>query len=145
MGLLDSLFGRKKTAAMPFKVAAKIVQDYGAMLMSTGAPPPGCFADVRKLPYAKDRIKEAIAFALGSTPDPQIREHLKIAYLSLADWQEGVGDTIVGIDTSPGAMGSDPRELAARIASQATELQRWKPKADAERAALATDLSRFGL
>ena len=149
MGLLDRIFGRTKTessssGAMPPAVAEKIVQDYGAVLGST-APTPGCIADARKLPHSKERIKQALVFALRMTKEPQMREQLKVGYISLSDWQEGVGDATVGIDLINMDLNADPVELAKRITSQGAAAEKWMPKVEAEQEALKAELQKLGL
>jgi hypothetical protein len=59
-----------------------IVQAYGKRL-ETSAPAPGTVADVNKLPYTKQQIKEALIAVLRSTDDPQMKEYLKIGYIQL--------------------------------------------------------------
>jgi len=64
----------------------KIVADYGAVL---GEPTGlGVVRDLRSLQHSKDDIKAALMIALGVTEDATMREHLKAAYVSLADFQE---------------------------------------------------------
>ena len=75
--------------------AETVLQDYGIVL-GTRAPQPGYVADVKSLPHPKPRIKEALVVALRSMQDPHMRSQLKKAYVSLADWQEGVGTTRPG-------------------------------------------------
>ena len=149
MGLLNRIFGRTKTeqssaGAIPPAVAEKVVQDYGAVLASA-APAPGCVADARKLPHPKERIKQALVFALRMTKESQTREQLKIGYISLADWQEGVVDTAVGIDLTNLDPNADPVELAKRIASQGAAAEKWTPKVKAEQEALKAELQKLEL
>jgi len=149
MGLLDRIFGRTKTEslnsdAMPPAVAEKIVQDYGAVLASA-ASAPGCVTDARKLPHPKERIKQALVFALQMTKEPQMREQLKISYISLADWQEGVGDATVGIDLTKRDPNADPFEIVKRITSQGAVAEKWMPKVKAEQEALKAQLQKLGL
>jgi hypothetical protein len=149
MGLLDRIFGPTKTeqpsaGTLAPAVAEKIVQDFGAVLASA-APAPGCVADVRKLPHSKERIKQALVFALRMTKEPQTREQLKIGYISLADWQEGVGDAAVGIDLTNIDPNPDPVELAKRITSQGAAAEKWMPKVKAEQEVLKAELQRLGL
>ena len=149
MGLLGRIFGRTKTeqlsaGTMPPDVAEKIVQDYGAVLAST-APVPGCVADACKLPHPKEHIKQALLFALHMTKEPQMREQLKIGYISLADWQEGVGDAAVGVDLTNIDPNADPIELAKLITSQGTAVEKWIPKVKAEQEALKAELLKFKL
>lgn len=126
------------------EAAQKIVQDYGAALGSS-APAPGCVADVRNLPHSKERIKQALVFALRLTKEPQMREQLKVGYISLADWQEGVGNETVGIDLTKMDLNADPLEMAKRIASQGSVMEKWTPLVQAEREALKSELQKLGL
>jgi hypothetical protein len=75
--------------------AEKVLADYGIVL-GTRAPQPGYVADAKLLPHPKPRIKEALVVALRSMQDPHMRSQLRKAYVSLADWQEGVGTTRPG-------------------------------------------------
>ena len=75
--------------------AETVLQDYGIVL-GTRAPQPGYVADVKALPHSKPRIKEALVVAMRSMQDPHMRSQLRKAYVSLADWQEGVGLTRPG-------------------------------------------------
>jgi len=149
MGLLDRIFRRAKgdqhtPTGMTPEVAEKIVQDYGAVVGSS-APAPGCVADVRNLPHSKERIKQALVFALRLTKEPQMREHLKVGYMSLADWQEGVGSETVGIHLTEMDLKADPLEVAKRIAPQASAREKWTPLVQAEQEALKSELQKLGL
>ena len=75
--------------------AETVLQDYGVVL-GRSAPQPGYVADAKSLPHPKPRIKEALVVAMRSMQDPHMRSQLKKAYVSLADWQEGVGTTRPG-------------------------------------------------
>jgi hypothetical protein len=87
-----SVFGRFFRRAPD---AETVLQDYG-LTLGTRAPQPGYVADVKSLPHPKPRIKEALVVALRSMQDAHMRSQLKKAYVSLADWQEGVGTTRPG-------------------------------------------------
>ena len=76
-----------------------IIQAYGKTL-EMEAPASGCVADESKLPYPKDTIKKAIISGLKSTDNDQMKEHLKVGYIQLADWQPGVGSANKGLDLS---------------------------------------------
>lgn len=161
MKLLNRLFRRTKTeqsasdsltlAAAAKKILAahaklnKIASDYGAVLASSAAPAPGCVADAGKLPHRKEHIKEALVYALRVIEDPQMRNALKICYVSLANWQEGVGDTDVGADFTKIDPRADIHEFANRIASQASVWKNWSIKASAERESLVGELQKLGL
>jgi hypothetical protein len=134
---------RTPTGMTP-EAAQKLVQDYGAVLGSS-APAPGCVADVRNLPHSKERMKQALVFALRLTKEPQMREQLKSGYISLADWQEGVGNERVGIDLTKMDLNADPLEMAKRIASQGSVMEKWTPLVQAEREALKSELQKLGL
>jgi NADPH-dependent ferric siderophore reductase len=63
----------------------EIVTAYGAVLAEPSAL--GSVRDLRSLPYSKEDIKTALMIALKVTVDAAIREHLKVGYISLADFQ----------------------------------------------------------
>jgi hypothetical protein len=112
--------------------AEKIVRDYGAVLARLGLTRSsdltrGMVADTRKLPHPKERIKEALIFALRSTKEPQTRDQLKSGYIFLANYQEGVGDTKPDLNL-------DPAEVA-----------KWWPLVYAEIQALKSELEKQGL
>lgn len=92
MGLLDRFFGGAKAkpnapTGMTPEEAEKILQAYGHAL-EFSAPTPGTVADARTLPHPKERIKQAIVFAIRHANNPQMREQLKVGYICLADWQD---------------------------------------------------------
>lgn len=150
MGLLDRILGRgkgerkHKSTEMTPDAAGKIVQDYGAVLGSL-APAPGCVADVRNLPHPKEHIKQALVFAIRLTKDPRMQEQLKVGYISLADWQEGVGGGTMGIDLTSMDLNADPLEMAKRIALKGTAMEKWTPLVQAEQEALKAELQKLGL
>ncbi|HWP23358.1 MAG TPA: hypothetical protein VNM15_04115 [Candidatus Binatia bacterium] len=157
MKLLNRLFGRTKTGeaasdSLTLTAAAKkiltahtslikIASDYGAVLASSAAPPPGCVADARKLPHPKEQIKNALVYALGIVEDPQMRSALKICYISLANWQEGVGDIDTGLNVTKIDPSGDIHELAKWIVAS----EKWLLKARAERESLVGELHKLGL
>jgi hypothetical protein len=63
----------------------EIIGAYGAVLAETAAF--GLIRDINTLPYLKTDIKEALKLALSVTADATMREQLKVAYISLADFQ----------------------------------------------------------
>ena len=148
MGILDQIFRRKvkptETSEMSPNTAMEIIQRYGAVL-EHNAPAPGCVADSAKLPYRKDQIKEALIFGLGATNDPQIREFLKVGYLQLADWQDGVGDSDVGLDFTGLDPKSDIEKFAQSVVSQGDALEKWQPIVAAELDTLKKDLIELGV
>jgi len=57
-------------------------------------------------------IKSALINSLNAIDDPKMQEHLKIAYINLSQWQEGVGENDQGLDLSK----IDPNQSAEEIA-----------------------------
>ena len=92
--------------------AEKIVQKYGEVLQH-GCPVAGCVADQDELPYPKGVIKSALIKALQNTVDSHQKDALQVAYLSLANWQLDVGDSIQGIDLTKVDPMIDPSEFVA--------------------------------
>jgi len=148
MGLFSRIFGggrsKRSDAPMTPQMAEKIIQDYGVILQ-TEAPTPGCVREVSKLPYPKEKIKEALIIGLGLTSDSQMREMIKVAYIQLADWQEGVGDTDLGLDLSKMNLDDDPTKLAESISKQSAGYEKWAPIVNAEQKALQQELEDTGL
>lgn len=121
-----------------------IVQAYGKVL-ETSAPTPGTVADVNKLPYPKQRIKDAIISALRSADDPKLKEHLKVAYIQLSDWQKGVGESNKGIDVTALDRNQDTDSLAKAILDQSSSSEKWVAIAQKEREDLKQELQEMGL
>jgi hypothetical protein len=63
-----------------------IVTAYGAVLAEPTAL--GIVRDVRSLPCSKEEVKEALKIALSLTADEGMKESLKVAYISLSDFQQ---------------------------------------------------------
>lgn len=122
----------------------RIVQAYGSFL-ETSAPIPGTVADVNKLPYTKQQIKDAIVAALHISEDPQMKEHLKAGYIQLSDWQEGVGESNQGVDVSALDMSQDTDELAKTALEQPEGAEKWNALAQKEQEALKKELQAMGL
>ena len=147
MGFLKKLFRHTeptKPASMPWEEADKIIQTYVAV-MQTQAPTPGCAADVSKLPYPKDQIKTALITGLLTVGDPSTKEMLKVAYVQLADWQEGVGDIDQGLDMTKLDLDGDITKLAEQVLAQGPGRYKWIPMINAEKEKLQQDLVRMGL
>jgi len=159
MGLMDRIFHRARadtsngiglafaSGERAFAHAEKVVQDYGAAMHAKRAEGHGCIADVQALPHSKERIKQALVLLLGATDDAQFREQLKSSYLLLADWQQGVGDAMVGIAPTADTQGRCAEEGAATSTQSAAweEWERWRPKVLQEERALKAELQQLGL
>jgi hypothetical protein len=73
------------------------------------------------------------------------REVLKSGYITLSDWQEGVGDEPVGLDVTKMDLNADPKELAKRIHDLPDGFMKWQAVAKEEREALKSELQKLGL
>ncbi len=119
--------GISEPALLDHATAQRIIREYGAATLKQvgrGA----AISDARRLPFPKARIKQALLFAAAMTSDDQAREQLKCAYMTLADWQDGLGDDIpadLGISTAPK---NDLRKSALHIASVCRRFQEWSPR-----------------
>ena len=122
----------------------EVVSAYGKTL-ATEAPTPGTVADVKKLPYPKQVIKDAIVTALRRTPESDLKEKLKVGYLSLSNWQEGVGEANQGLDVLRMDMNQDVESLAEAVLEQSSGSEVWIDKWQKEQAALKRELQELGL
>ena len=145
MFLLSRLFGQRKAPAATNSTPPNVVvADFGEVL-ATRAPVSGTVADVSELPYPKEQIKRAIVIMLAATTDSQLREHLKFAYASLADWQGGVGPMHQGVDVTKVDRTKSVSDLAKEIGFAGEQMKKWQPIAKAEQEALIGDLRKLGL
>ena len=142
MGFFGKLFGGENQAEISFDEAREIVGTYGDVLAS--GPVPGTVADTAELPYPKDTIKKAILVLLRATKDHAMREHLKSGFVSLADWQPGVGPNRVGLDTTKLDLTSDTAELAKLVVARSDAAKGWLTKVKAEQDSLVTELRDQG-
>lgn len=144
MGFFSRLLGdRPKPTLFSSTSSNIVVADYGEVL-ETRAPAPGCVADVTELPYQKDEIKRAILMMLGVITDSQLREHLRFAYVSLADWQVGVGTRHLGLDITKIDRNKLIDDRAKEVLEKGDEMKMWLPIIEAERNALLRELKTFG-
>ena len=110
-----------------------IIRAYGKAI-ETSPVTPGCVADIRTLPYSKDKIKSALVLALKFTEDRTMQNQLKAGYLRLADYQENVGpnyqviegDVIDATNDSDSADKTQPTEELRVIASWASTVNEEK-------------------
>ena len=156
MGILRKIFGgnqRAQEKQMEKTIAGvnKIVNDYGDFMQSSAFPAPGCIADTKKLPYDKEIIKTAFILSLKLCDDPEMKEMLKVAYVGLADFQDGVGLVDVGLDMrklpNPQNVDFNDRTKLECISKKMERLmesfEQFKKKADEERQSLLRDISQF--
>ena len=125
-------------------LAEQIIQVYGN-IMELQSPSQGCVADTSELPFPKEQIKNAIIFGLESTDNPQIKEALKTGYIQLAAWQDGVGNSHIGINYEKMDLDENPRKLVNQISNQRGEIEKWMRVAEMERQSLKNELIKLGL
>jgi len=156
MGILRKIFGGNQKAQekqMPKTIAEinKIVNDYGDFMESPYFPAPGCIADTKKLPYDKKLIKVALVLSAKLCNDPKMKEMLKVAYVGLANFQDGVGEMDVGLDMRkfPNLQNIDLNDrtqfesISKKMDRMMEAYEQFKKKADEEHQALLMDISQF--
>ncbi len=147
MSFLKRLFGGGGTttpATMSEQKAEEVIQTYGAAL-ETKAETPGRVADISELPFPKGKIKEALIIGLKTTNDQEVKEMLKVGYIQLADWQEGVGKTDQGLDLLKMDPNEDQVKLLQQILAEESRHQKWQPVVLAEQKELKQELVDLGL
>jgi len=125
-------------------IASIIVQGYGKVI-ETARPAPGTVADVNKLPYPKEQIKDALIVALRSADNPQEKEYLKTGYILLADWQEGVGESNIGLDLSNIDLNQDPNSLIENVQEKSKVSDYWMKVIQKEGEVLEQELRELNL
>ena len=127
----------------------RIVNAYGKVLGETVAT--GVIRDVHALPYSKDKIKEALRFALRITDDGSMRSHFVGAYIGLADFQE-LSDAQVSalrgwnkiLETSTKLTAEDVHRQAIAISNVGKDVKAVQAKSAAEARVLAEELKAAG-
>ncbi|MDZ7642018.1 MAG: hypothetical protein U5J62_08365 [Desulfurivibrio sp.] len=92
MNFFKKLFSGSKSESshsMSQERVEEIIQLYGAV-MEVNAATTGIAKDSSTLPFPKQDIKQAIIIGMKLIDDPQMKDMLKIGYIQLADWQDGV-------------------------------------------------------
>jgi len=117
----------------------RIVNDYGAVQMSRKST----FADASELPYPKPVIKRAMIAAMSITQDAKTRELLKDSYVSLADWQEGIGPGPHPFETAIAI--KDVRASAEAVCAASPSYMEINAKVIAEMEDLMAELKVLGL
>jgi hypothetical protein len=121
--------------------ALDILEGYGRAL---AARAPGKACDPAALPYPKETIKWALLVVLGAIDDRAGREPLKLAFVSLAEWQAPADFESATFDSSRLRRRLDPLELAREFAAHATPEQRLASAVKKESEALIEELRRRG-
>ena len=74
-----------------------------------------------------------------------MREHLKVGYVLLANWQPGVGARDLGLNVSHLDMTEDTRKLAEQVLAQSQDHKKSAPIVTAEMRELESELRRMNL
>ncbi len=129
----------------------KIVHAYSAAILARKS----MISDISELPYPKPVIKGALLAALSLTTDAKMREQLKSSFVSLADWQEGVGPGPYPFDTTDTAkivsadfLSMSDAETLAMIKRMAPAMPAYKDmlvRVATESQALLDELKALGL
>lgn len=143
MGLFSRIFAPKQQRAVVSITSPNVVVAEFGEILARG-PAPGSVGDVQSLPYPKEEIKRSIIQILSTVTDPQLREHLKFAYVSLADWQVGVGPRNQGLDITEIDRSKPVQEILDNIGAGGEEMNKWQPIVKAEQEALIADLQKLG-
>ena len=131
--------------------ANNIVNRYGAFMRSSAFPAPGCVADTKKLPYEKEAIKVAFVLLMKLCNDPEKKEFLKYSYVSLANFQDGVGETDLGLDLQklPNVKDIDSmtgrrwQQLIKAAHAMTHSADKFKEKVEQERLVLEKDVAEI--
>jgi hypothetical protein len=143
MSLFSRIFASKRQRTVATITPPNVVVAEFGEILARG-PVPGSVADVQSLPYPKEEIKRSIIQILATATDPQLREHLKFAYVSLADWQVGVGPENQGLDVTKIDRVKPIQELLNDIGARGEEMNKWQPIVKAEQETLIADLQKLG-
>jgi hypothetical protein len=131
--------------------AREVIQNYGAVLEERTAL--GTIRDINSLPYSKDRIKEALLYALRVTLDSSMRERLRSAYILLADFQQLSNEQITSLrnwnkTTTMGRKSAitldELREEARELAQEGEQAIIIQDKCAAEMESLLLELKSAG-
>jgi hypothetical protein len=122
--------------------ALAIINDYGSVMLHK-SPAPFYISDVKKLPHSKDTIKQALLMILRVNGKSQLMDALKIGYLQLANWQEGVGELDLAVGTA--AYGEDKVDSVKSVTPHLDDIYMWNDILEEERMSLKNDLVRMGV
>jgi hypothetical protein len=122
--------------------ALEILRGYDDALANK-KPRHGSVADAADLPFPKETIKWALLLAMDAVA-PEQREPLKVAYMSIAEWQLAEEVESAGFDSMRLRRKLDPLSLAKEFAARATPASRWTTAAREEQSTLIDELRRKG-
>lgn len=74
-----------------------------------------------------------------------MKEYLKIGYIQLADWQEGVGESNQGLDISNLDFSQDAETLAQAVVEQTAGSTGWTSVVQKEQETLKQELQELNL
>ena len=146
MSIVRKVLGRKSKgdsrSSMTVNDAVTIIQNYCCIMLHK-SPASFYISDANKLPYPKDTIKQALVIALRANAKQQVMDVLKIGYLQLANWQEGVGESDLAIGAVDYA--EDNAEAVRRVTLNFEEVDAWNAILIKERMLLKDDLITLGV
>lgn len=133
--MFEWLSGRKqqerKTQAI-IDGALDAVSKLGALMEDYS----GSVLDVSELPLPKPVMKQAIKILLKVSADPNQREALEVAFLSLANFQDGVGKKPINLMIAPS---DSPEEVVSTLGP----ILPWMNKTTTEMQELKRELDSF--
>jgi len=141
--MFHRLFGRTAVAAkapMTDAESVNIITAYGKALLDRKSS----YGDISELPYAKERIKEALIIGIKRTRDSKLREQLKGAYIMLAEWQAGYGSRRTAAELTDEEL-RDPTKAMKRLMDSRGDFLKFPEEVAAEAALLMADLQTQGL
>jgi hypothetical protein len=137
------IYGRQqgeRTSKLELSEVEKIVHAYAAAVLSRKST----ISDASELPYPKAKIKAALIVAMLVTKDAKMREQLKSSFVSLADWQEGIGPGPHAFETTKADL-DDPMAAAKRVAAAGPSFTAIPATVAAEAGALLDELRALGV
>ncbi len=116
------------------KDSVDVVSEYGAILEKHEAM---SICDASALPQPKDQMKLALKTVLKRTTDRNLRSAFEVAFVSLADFQDGVGPTPFRFALP------DPSNISKEAIAENSMYLKLMAKVEEERAQLSTELDAF--
>lgn len=147
MGLLDSLF-KKKDSCKPTQeeviaYSNQLVNEFAEFLQSPSYPAPGCIADTNRLPYSKPLLKGAFQIMLRAVNEKSHLQALSDCYACLADFQDGVGDADVGLETLSCESGENYTKVAQKILDDLSSVKSFEVVRQTEVQEILQDIRRI--